>query len=54
MNPEYAKYGTPLIKLIEECKEQKTMPLNKAKGNMYGFITDTFNIVKGACSHDCP
>jgi DNA repair photolyase len=30
------------------------MPLNEAKGNMYGFITDTLNIVKGACSHDCP
>ena len=29
------------------------MGLNKAKGNMYGFITDTWNVIKGACPHDC-
>jgi hypothetical protein len=29
------------------------MPLNKAKGNMYGFITDTWNPVKGICPHQC-
>lgn len=29
------------------------MSLNKAKGNMYGFITHTFNIVKGICPHNC-
>ncbi len=29
------------------------MPLNKSKGNMYSFITHTFNMVKGACPHDC-
>lgn len=29
------------------------MGLNKAQGNMYGFITNTFNTVKGACPHDC-
>ncbi len=29
------------------------MGLNKATGNMYGFITNTFNTVKGACPHDC-
>lgn len=29
------------------------MPLNKSKGNMYGFITDTWNTIKGACFHDC-
>lgn len=27
--------------------------LNKSKGNMYPWITDTFNIIKGACYHDC-
>ena len=29
------------------------MGLNKQKGNMYGFITHTWNPVKGKCQHDC-
>ena len=29
------------------------MGLNTSKGNMYSFITHTFNTIKGACSHDC-
>lgn len=29
------------------------MPLNKQKGNMYKFVTHTWNPVKGRCSHDC-
>lgn len=29
------------------------MPLNKAKGNMYGFITHTWNPIKGICYHGC-
>lgn len=29
------------------------MPLNKAKGNMFDFITHTWNPIKGACFHDC-
>lgn len=31
------------------------MPLNKVKmgGNMYGFITHTWNPIKGKCEHDC-
>ena len=29
------------------------MPLNKSKGNMYTFITDTWNTIKGKCPHDC-
>ena len=29
------------------------MPLNKQKGNMYGFVTHTWNTIKGACPHDC-
>ena len=33
-------------------KEQK-MGLNKSKGNMYPWITDTWNTIKGACPHDC-
>lgn len=28
--------------------------LNKQKGNMYGFVTHTFNIIKGKCPHNCP
>jgi len=29
------------------------MGLNKAKGNMYEFITHTWNTIKGKCYHDC-
>jgi len=29
------------------------MGLNKTKGNMYKDITHTWNVIKGACSHDC-
>ena len=27
--------------------------LNKQKGNMYGFVTHTWNVIKGKCVHDC-
>lgn len=27
--------------------------LNKQKGNMYGFVTHTWNPIKGRCPHDC-
>lgn len=30
------------------------MPLNKSKGQMYSFITHTFNVIKGKCPHACP
>jgi len=29
------------------------MGTNLSKGNMYEFVTDTWNTVKGACHHDC-
>jgi DNA repair photolyase len=29
------------------------MVLNKQKGNMYGFVTHTWNVIKGKCIHDC-
>ena len=29
------------------------MPLNKSKGNMYDFVTHTWNTVKGDCPHKC-
>jgi hypothetical protein len=29
------------------------MGLNESKGNMYEFITHTWNTIKGACPHDC-
>lgn len=29
------------------------MGLNVAKGNMYGFVTHTFNTIKGKCPHGC-
>lgn len=27
--------------------------LNKSKGNMYPFVTHTWNVIKGKCVHDC-
>jgi len=29
------------------------MPLNKQKGNMYAFVTHTWNPIRGKCPHDC-
>ena len=29
------------------------MPLNKSKGNMYPFVSRTWNVIKGKCPHDC-
>jgi DNA repair photolyase len=29
------------------------MPLNPAKGNMYPFVTHTWNTIKGQCPHNC-
>ena len=29
------------------------MPLNVSKGNMYGFISHTYNAIKGKCPHGC-
>lgn len=29
------------------------MVLNEQKGNMYGFVTHTWNAIKGECSHNC-
>lgn len=28
--------------------------LNIAKGNMYSFVTHTWNAIKGKCEHECP
>ena len=30
------------------------MGLNKQKGNMYPWVTHTYNVIKGKCPHDCP
>jgi DNA repair photolyase len=29
------------------------MPLNPSKGNMYPFVTHTWNPIRGKCPHDC-
>lgn len=29
------------------------MTMNKTRGNMYGFVTHTWNPIKGKCRHDC-
>src|SRR5512135_2590810 len=34
-------------------KEGATMPLNKQKGNMYPWVTHTWNPIRGKCPHDC-
>jgi DNA repair photolyase len=34
-------------------RREKTMPLNKSSGNMYEFITHTWNPVRGECPFDC-
>lgn len=33
--------------------KKRKMGLNKSNGNMYPWITHTWNIVKGKCYHDC-
>ena len=33
--------------------QNKEIMLNKQKGNMYGFVTHTFNVIKGRCPHNC-
>jgi len=33
--------------------KKRYMGLNKSSGNMYEFVTHTWNTVKGACFHDC-
>lgn len=30
------------------------MGLNRQKGNMYPWVTHTYNVIKGRCPHDCP
>ena len=34
-------------------KGEGAVSLNISKGNMYDFVTHTWNTVKGACPHDC-
>ena len=34
-------------------KKKRKMPLNKAKGNMYPWVTETRNPLGGACPHEC-
>ena len=29
------------------------MPLNESKGNMYSWVTHTWNTIKGKCPHGC-
>ena len=29
------------------------MPPNRQTGNMYAFVSHTFNIIKGRCPHGC-
>ena len=41
--------------LIDEMMSEKVfnLHLNVAKGNMYDFVTHTWNPVKGICPHQC-
>jgi len=36
----------------EQCTHDK-MALNKTRGNMYGFVSHTWNPVGGQCEHNC-
>jgi DNA repair photolyase len=29
------------------------MPLNKSTGNLYEFVTHSWNPIQGKCPHDC-
>ncbi len=33
--------------------KEADMPLNESKGDMYAFVSHTFNTIKGRCYHDC-
>ena len=35
------------------CEVCAIMPLNKQSGNMYSWVTHTWNVVKGKCPHGC-
>ncbi len=41
------------MKLNHIRRLERIKMLNKQKGNMYGFVTHTWNPIKGKCSHDC-
>jgi len=39
--------------LREHLRGSYSMGLNKQKGNMYPWVTHTWNAIKGACVHNC-
>ena len=43
---------TPLVSKPEK-QDNRIMGLNKTSGDMYSWIDYTWNVIKGACSHDC-
>jgi len=49
--PELTRIEENVILLVKPEKVNKM--LNKSKGNMYEFITHTWNAIKGECYHDC-
>ena len=38
---------------INELKKITSMALNKSTGNMYAFVSHTYNPLKGECEHSC-
>ena len=39
---------------INKLKKITGMALNKSTGNMYAFVSHTYNPLKGECEHSCP
>lgn len=39
---------------INKLKKLTGMALNKSTGNMYAFVSHTYNPLKGECEHSCP
>ena len=39
---------------INRLKKLTSMALNKSTGNMYAFVSHTYNPLKGECEHSCP
>jgi DNA repair photolyase len=38
---------------INRPKKLTSMALNKSTGNMYAFVSHTYNPMKGECEHSC-
>ena len=51
LNLKQVKDGYVLNAEIEF--KEKNMPMNKQTGNMYAFVSHTWNPIRGKCNHNC-